>query len=103
MTTYKELQDQIAKLQAEAEQVRKSEIANVIADIKARMAEFGIGVEDLGMTGKTKGRRKSTASVSVAKYRNPATGETWTGKGRRPNWIVEAEQQGKSASDFLIA
>lgn len=102
MSSYKELQDQIAKLQAEAEQVRKNEIATVIADIRKRMEEFGISLNDLGPMSKTKGRKKATASTSAAKYRNPATGETWTGKGRRPKWIVEAESQGKSPDAFLI-
>lgn len=103
MTSYKELQDQIARLQAEAEQVRKNEIANVITDIRSKMAEFGITLKDLGSESKGKGRRKGTASTSPAKFRNPDTGETWTGKGRRPKWIVEAENQGKSANAFLIA
>lgn len=103
MSSYKELQEQIAHLQVEAEKVRKQEIANVISDLKARMVEFGISCEDLGCGGKSKGRRKSATSTSPAKYRNPATGETWTGKGRRPKWIVDAEQQGKGAKDFLIS
>jgi DNA-binding protein H-NS len=103
MTSYKELQDQIARLQAEAEQVRKNEIANVITDIRSKMAEFGITLKDLGSEPKGKGRRKGAASASPAKFRNPDTGETWTGKGRRPKWIVEAENQGKSANAFLIA
>lgn len=102
MTSYKELQDQIAKLQAEAEQVRKNEIADVITDIRNKMAEFGITLKDLGPVAKSKGRRKAATSASPAKYRNPATGETWTGKGRRPRWIVEAENQGKGPDAFLI-
>lgn len=102
MSSYKELQEQIAKLQAQAEQVRKDELAQVINGIKAQMAEFGITLEDLG--GKGKGRKKSAAAAGApAKYRNPATGDTWTGKGRRPNWILEAEKEGKSASAFLIS
>lgn len=103
MSSYKELQEKIAQLQVEAEKVRKQEISNVIAELKAKMVEFGIGCEDLGCGGKTRGRKKSSASASPAKYRNPATGETWTGKGRRPKWIVDAEQHGKGAKDFLIS
>lgn len=100
MSSYKELQDQIAKLQAEAEKVRKQEIADVIVDIKKKMAEYGISLADLGGG---KGRKKSGGGASPAKFRNPVTGETWTGKGRRPNWIVDAENQGKSTNDFLIS
>jgi DNA-binding protein H-NS len=40
---------------------------------------------------------------SPAKYRNPANGEeTWSGRGRKPRWILEAEGAGRSISDFLI-
>lgn len=102
MTSYKELQDQIAKLQAEAEQVRKNEISAVIVEIRNKMAEFGITLKELGPMAKGKGRKKAAAGTSVAKYRNPSTGETWTGKGRRPKWIVEAENQGMSPDAFLI-
>ena len=36
MTSYKELQSQIEKLQKEAELARKNELANAIADIHAK-------------------------------------------------------------------
>ena len=32
-----------------------------------------------------------------AKYRDPATGATWTGRGKPPNWIKDQERE-----DFLI-
>lgn len=100
MSSYKELQAQIAALQKQAEQVRKQEIASVVAEIKAKMAEYGITLEDLGATGKSAGRRKSTGGV--VKYRDPATGATWTGKGRKPGWMVEALAAGKKMEDFLV-
>jgi hypothetical protein len=53
-----ELQAQIKKLQQQAEQVRKDEIASAIADIKAKMQEYGITVDDLGSTRKSKPVRK---------------------------------------------
>jgi DNA-binding protein H-NS len=31
------------------------------------------------------------------KYRNEATGETWTGRGRAPKWL-----EGKNKDDYLI-
>jgi DNA-binding protein H-NS len=40
---------------------------------------------------------------SPAKYRNPANGdETWSGRGRKPRWILAAENAGRSISDFQI-
>ena len=47
------------------------------------------------------GGRKSKGSKIAPKYRNPKDpSQTWTGRGRRPNWIVEA---GGDMKRFLIA
>lgn len=99
MSTYKELQDQIAALQKQAEDARKQEIAAVVNEIRAKMAEFGISVDDLGYS--TRGRSRKKSASGAYKYRNPATGETWTGKGRKPGWMVKALQEGKSMDNFL--
>ena len=42
MSTYKELQGQIEKLQHEAENARKNELINAINDIQIKMKEIGI-------------------------------------------------------------
>ena len=36
-----------------------------------------------------------------AKYRSPS-GETWAGRGAKPNWLVVAIKGGKKLDDFLI-
>jgi DNA-binding protein H-NS len=37
------------------------------------------------------------------KYRHPENAElTWTGHGRKPGWIAEALEAGKSLDDFAI-
>lgn len=95
MASYKELQHQIAELQRQADQARRAEIASVIADIKAKMAEFGISVADLG------GSRMRGVAVAP-KYRDSATGQTWTGRGKRPRWLTEAVAQGHSVESYLI-
>lgn len=39
-----------------------------------------------------KGKKTRKTSASVVKFRHPTTGKTWTGKGKAPQWIVEARQ-----------
>jgi DNA-binding protein H-NS len=100
MTTYKELQSQIEKLQREAEQARKNEISAAIAEIHAKMKEYGISPEDLGFGAGAGAKRKlaKTARRPVApKYRNNATGETWSGRGKPPKWMA-----GRDKAQFLI-
>ena len=36
------------------------------------------------------------------KYRDPASGSTWTGRGRRPAWVVALEASGKSLDSCRI-
>lgn len=37
------------------------------------------------------------------KYRDPATGSTWTGRGLKPAWLVHALNSGGSLNDFLVS
>ena len=91
MATYKELLSQIEQLKAEAEEARATEVATGIAEIKQRMAELGITIEDL--TGGARALRRRMVVASVVKYRNPQTGQTWSGKGRTPGWIRDAHDR----------
>ena len=44
------------------------------------------------------GKRGSKGS-GVAKYRNPKdASQTWTGRGRKPNWLVDAVKKGAKMS-----
>lgn len=85
MSTYKQIQDQIKQLQLQAEELRKKELSETISQIKTMMAEYGITVADLGMGGKRKGPHAKT--TLPPKYRNPETGDTWSGRGKAPRWI----------------
>jgi DNA-binding protein H-NS len=74
MTTYKELQSQIERLQQEAELARKTELANAITEILAKMREYGLSPHDLGFSGGTKRKAVKAIRRPVApKYRNNAT------------------------------
>ena len=34
------------------------------------------------------------------KYRDPVTGNTWTGRGKKPRWLTDQLDAGKSLDDF---
>lgn len=44
----------------------------------------------------------STKEAGVPKYQSE-DGRTWTGRGKRPAWFVEALAAGKSADDMLVS
>ncbi|WP_300649811.1 H-NS histone family protein [Hydrogenophaga sp.] len=101
MASYSELMAQAQTLMAQAEQARKDELASVIADIKAKMKQFGISVADLGGSTGVKKTGKSK-SAAAPKYRGP-NGELWAGgPGRKPEWVRAVLASGKSVDDYLI-
>ncbi len=97
MSTYLELKAQGEELLRQAEEARKKEIADVVSDIKAKMAQYGISSRDLGISAPA--ARKATKSAP--KYRGP-NGETWTGVGPKPRWLKDALAAGKSKEEFAI-
>ena len=97
MSQYADLKAQIAKLQAQAEEARRTEIDNVIADIRQKIAEYGLTAQDLGFALAAKRGRPPKKTPLPAKYQDPKSGSTWSGRGKPPKWIV-----GKNRERFLI-
>jgi DNA-binding protein H-NS len=85
MTSYAEYVEQIAKLQTLAEIARKDEIKVAIQKIKDMMHLHGVTVDDLSSGTRSKAA-KSKGTVA-AQFKNPESGETWTGRGRAPRWL----------------
>jgi DNA-binding protein H-NS len=49
------------------------------------------------------GKRGSPRGTGVARYRNPKeSSQTWTGRGRKPNWLVDAVKKGAKIESFKI-
>jgi DNA-binding protein H-NS len=95
MPTYKELLQQRELLEQQINAARVTENAAAIEKVKTLVADFGLTAEDIFASSKP--RVKSGAKVAP-KYRNSATGDTWTGRGKPPKWI-----QGQDRDQFLIA
>ena len=69
--------------------------------VERAAADHGFSLADL--TGLSPARGKGRKSKSPAKYRNPADpSQTWSGKGRKPDWFKAAEATGRSAADLAI-
>jgi DNA-binding protein H-NS len=96
MASYKELLEQQQALAIQIEEARKRELADAVARVQAIVAEYGLTADDI-FSGRKSGRR-ATATKVPPKYRNPITGQTWTGRGKAPKWI-----EGRDRDQFLIA
>jgi len=90
---YEELQAKIADLQAQAEQVRREERQQAIDMAKTMISTYDITARDLGLdkAPKVKTGPKPGNKV-VPKYRDPASGATWSGRGKTPRWINGADR-----------
>jgi DNA-binding protein H-NS len=97
LSQYTDLKAQIARLQAQAEEVRRNELEAVVADIRKKIDEYGLTAQDLGLTLVRRGRPPKKEPLPPM-YRDPKSGNTWSGRGKPPNWIA-----GKNRERFLIA
>ena len=91
MTEYQNLLARKAELDAQIAQAQAERKAEGTAAARALIQEHGLTAADVFPPAKSKG------SVGAPKYRDPATGATWTGRGKPPNWIV-----GKDRTPFQI-
>ena len=75
-------------------EAKAREKAEGIAKAKAIIEQYGLSASDVFTR---KGAAGSRGGKVAAKYRNPATGETWTGRGKAPKWI-----EGQDRNKFAI-
>ena len=97
MSSLKDLLSQIETLQNQVAEVRQKEVGDAIAKVRAMIDEYQLTASDVFPGGKTKSSTKKTGKVA-AKYRDPLTGNTWSGRGLAPKWMA-----GKNKADYLIA
>jgi len=101
MSTLADLIAQRAALERQIAEATYSARADAIAQIRTLMGQNGLTAADL-VAPATNGRPKGTRGKVSAKYRDPATGVTWTGRGLKPKWLVAELANGKQLSDFAL-
>jgi DNA-binding protein H-NS len=88
--SYKDLLAQRAALEQQIAAARKAELAGAVQEIRKLIEAFGLTESDIFSSGKQK-RTNAGSSVSP-KYRDPSTGQTWTGRGKPPTWIKDKDR-----------
>lgn len=95
MSGYKELLQQREELEKKIDAARKEELAGVIARVRGLVDEWLITSSEIFPEDRV--RNTPPRSKVAPKYKDPATGKTWTGRGVAPKWI-----DGQDRSKFLI-
>jgi DNA-binding protein H-NS len=95
-----EIQRQIKALQAEAEELR---LAEGIEQLRTVIRKYGVGFQHFKIAlGASKKPGQASKKLSPT-YRNPDNdAETWTGRGRKPRWLVAALNEGKTVEQCRI-
>ena len=102
MPTLDELLAQKASLEKQIIDAQREEKSAAIAQVKTLMAQYGLSLADLGTRAAAAPRRSGTLGKVAPKYRDPATGDTWTGRGLQPKWLKAALAAGRKLSDFAL-
>jgi len=98
-----EIQNQIEKLQKQANEIRAQEFDKTVQEILGKMVAYGITLKDLdAVKGRTRKVSVGTSKAAAAKFRGP-NGETWSGRGLTPRWLSALVAQGRTKEEFAIA
>lgn len=84
MAQHRELKAQLEELNERIDQAWTIEAPDALSQIRELVALFGFSQADVFGTGP--GLRRAGVR---AKYRDPETGRTWSGRGSRPKWLKD--------------
>src|ERR1700716_1126194 len=93
-------QASLASMSIEALVKLKDSVAEVLTD---RATQLRKQLMELNGAGKARNGRKRVGRKATPKYRDPKTGETWSGRGGTARWLAREIKAGKKREDFLIA
>lgn len=95
----------VAPLRARAERIVAAKLAKQLAKLQPPAAKPAAKKNKAAAPAKTAAKKAPAAKKKPVayKYRNAATGETWSGKGLQPRWLKVALASGKTLADFDVA
>ena len=104
MPTYDELQEQIKQLQQQAEAIKQAEIEAMLVEMKRKIAQFGLTAAQLGFGAEARKtpRRAAGSKPANVLYRNGD--KTWSGaaRGRKPQWVLDAQAAGEDLERYRV-
>lgn len=93
----KELRDLQGKLERAISSYEYQRRREALAAIQSTAREFGFNLEELT------GNKPNKVGTVKPKYAHPDDPTmTWTGRGRKPRWVIEHLDSGKSLEDMQI-
>ncbi|WP_241241102.1 H-NS family nucleoid-associated regulatory protein [Burkholderia cenocepacia] len=93
--TYEQLVAELAQLDEEIERARARERIDAIEKVHSLMDTYAIKHRDL--VGRNGRRGSYIVKTLPVRYRDPASGKEWSGRGNAPLWI-----RGKDRRQFVV-
>jgi DNA-binding protein H-NS len=99
--------DDLWSLHEQISQILSVRITSEKRELERRLEVLNRGRDVIGdkdtAQGNANGRARRKYPRVLPKYRNPQTSETWSGRGKRPRWLVAAIKTGRKMEDFEIS
>ena len=100
--TVAELTEVIRRAEALRQEKQEEAKAALLAKWQAEAAENNLSLDNIlagqqPAQGQGRKVRRGTGDKVAAKFRDPETGKTWSGRGREPTWI-----KGKNREEFKV-
>ena len=99
--------DELWALHGEISGILSARIRAEKGELEKRLAVLSRGTivtDDLGDLQPVRdGKSRRKYPRVLPKYRNPHTSETWSGRGKRPRWLVAAVKSGRKIEEFRIS
>jgi DNA-binding protein H-NS len=102
VASLQELLAQKAAIEKQIIETQRQERAEAIARVRELMSQYGLSAADIAGRPATAPRKAEPGRKVAPKYRNPATGETWSGRGLQPKWLKAALEAGGKLEDFTL-
>lgn len=91
------LLDSLSGMHQEAKSTRINELRRELAAL-----ENGNTNGTSKSTKSSKRKRNGKVKLAGVKYRDPATGDTWAGRGRMASWLAAKQKAGEKIAKYLV-
>ena len=99
--SFEELASVIEMAQERRSEKQEDARRQLLEEFRERAMQMGFPLEAL-FPGGGRRRRSDAGSTLPVRYRGP-NGEPWSGRGRKPQWLIALENAGHTKEEYLVA
>ncbi len=101
MASLEELLEQKKAIEQQIEKATREARASALKQVKGLIATHRFTAKELGFAPVAKPAAAAAQALPVM-YRGPEANQVWSGRGKVPGWLAEAEKNGKKREEFFV-